>query len=399
MDKTVFSYTDTLDTDLTRKNYTRAIKMLEDNVVRFECYQKPVLTTGKGYPGIWLEHNHDSLFFADISPEIAMNSHRIFYDFQAEDGLFPAYICKWPHQEAYRIGYGHMQTVYPLAASALEVAMIAKNEEFLADSYKACAKYDDWIVKYRNTRGTGLVEVFCGFDTGHDNSSRIADIPKVCPRGDARVCCNNESLPMIAPDLSAMLYRARLALADMAEVMGRINERDMWLEKAQSVKENLVKYCYDEVDEFFYDLDRQGNLRKYVAEHIFRLFLNHAIDKDIFEKIYNRYIISSEHFNSKYPFASVSVSAPYFNIDLYENNWNGKTQMHTVLETLFWMEHYGKGEEHISFMRMWLDLMNKSDMVCSQEADPFTGEFSTKAPAFSTTFVAYTQFAKKLGII
>lgn len=380
----------------TKKNYNRAIKMLEENIVRFECYNKPVLTTGKGYPGIWLEHNHDSLFYADINPEIAKNSHRIFYDFQAEDGLFPAYVCKWQHEEAYRIGYGHMQTVYPIAASAFTIAQKTGDEGFLRDSYNACAKYDAWVRRFRNTRGTGLFEVFCGFDTGHDNSSRIAGLPQVCTYGNARLCPENNPLPIIAPDLSAMMYRAEIALGDMAEQLGMVNESSIWRQKAEEIKEKLVKICYDPEDEFFYDVDAEGNFRKYLSEHIFRLFVNGAISKEHFDKIYNRYIINEEHFNTPYPFASISVSAPYFDIDLVENNWNGKTQMHTVLETVFWMEQYGKGEEFKEFMAMWIDRCIESNMICSQEANPFTGEYSTKAPAFTTTLIMYVEFAKRL---
>ena len=384
------------DRAVTEKNYKRALGMLEENVVRFECYKSPVLTTGKGYPGIWLEHNHDSLFYADINPEVAKNSHRIFYDFQAEDGLFPAYICKWPHEEAYHIGYGHMQTIYPIAASAYTIAVKTGDEEFLKDSYEACRRYDAWIKRYRNTTGTGLVEVFCGFDTGHDNSSRILDIPIVCPEGNARVCPDDGKLPIIAPDLSAMLYRAKIALGDMAEKLGKADESSMWREEAEVIKENIVKVCYDEEDEFFYDVDAEGNFRKYLSEHIFRLFLNGAISKEYFDKVYDRYISDEKHFNTPYPFASISSSAPYFDINLAENNWNGKTQMHTALETLFWMENYGKSEELYEFMAMWVDRCNESDMICSQEADPFTGSYSTKAPAFTTTLIMYIEFAKRL---
>ena len=70
--------------------------------------------------------------------------------------------------------------------------------------------------------------------------------------------------------------------------------------------------------------------------------------------------------------------------------------MHTALETLFWMENYGKGEELYEFMAMWVERCNESDMICSQEADPFTGSYSTKAPAFTTTLIMYIEFAKRL---
>lgn len=393
-----FKHRGVLDKKLTGENYKKALKMLEGNVLRLECYGKDVLTTGKGYPGIWLEHNHDSLFYADISPEIAKNSHRIFYDFQSDDGLFPAYICKWPHEEAYRIGYGHVQSVYPISASAYEIAVKTGDEEFLSDSYRACVKYDRWLEKYRNTKGTGLVEMFCGFDTGQDNSARIFGIENVCPQGNARICPDDEILPVTAPDLSAMKYRFKVALGNMAEALGNFSESEKWRKDALFIKEKLYEVCYDKDDCFFYDVDSKGNFRKYIGEHIFRLFLNHAVEKEVFEIIFEKYIMNENHFNCAYPFSSISVSAPYFNIDLAENNWNGKTQMHTALETLFWMEYYGKKDVLYEYMEMMVDLCNKSNMICSQELNPFDGTFSAKAPLFTTTLIMYVEFVKRLGL-
>lgn len=384
----------------TQKNYKEVLKRLEENVISLECYKnRPVLSTGKGYPGIWLEHNHDSLFYADINPEAAKNSHRIFYDFQSEDGLFPAYICKWEHEEAYRIGYGHLQTVYPLAASAFEIAKKMGDEEFLADSYCACKKYDEWIGRWRNTTGRGLAEVFCGFDTGHDNSSRIKAFPKICPKGDARICACDDTLPIIAPDLSAMLYRFKEALGDMADALGKIGEAEKYRRSAQGIKEKITTVCYDEEDEFYYDVDKNGHFRKYLTEHIFRLFVNHAVSQEKFEKIFTRYIMNPAHFRSDYPFASVSVTAPYFDISLKENNWNGKTQMHTVLETVFWMEYYKKADVFREYMEFWVSCCNEKGLRFNQEADPFTGEFSEKAPYFTTTLIMYKEFAERLELV
>ena len=109
--------------------------------------------------------------------------------------------------------------------------------------------------------------------------------------------------------------------------------------------------------------------------------------------------MSGEHFNCNYPFASISVSAPYFDIEISENNWNGKSQMHTALETLFWMDYYNKSDILKEYMEMMVDICNKSNMICSQELDPFTGEFSQKAPAFTTTLIMYIEFVKRLKIL
>ena len=48
---------------------------------------------------------------------------------------------------------------------------------------------------------------------------------------------------------------------------------------------------------------------------------------------------------------------------------------------------------------MMVSLFNDSDMKCTQEMHPFTGEFSDTAPYFTTSLIMYTEFVKRLGIL
>ena len=38
------------DVALTKSNYKKALKLLEKNIRYFDVYNKPVLSTGEGYP-------------------------------------------------------------------------------------------------------------------------------------------------------------------------------------------------------------------------------------------------------------------------------------------------------------------------------------------------------------
>ena len=387
------------DIETSKVNYKKAVELLEKNIRIFDAYRKPVLATGIGYPGMWAEHNHDAMFYVDYNPEVAKNTHRLFYQFQRQDGLFPACLTKWDGQPATWIYYGSLQIVYPLAASACYIAKKTGDEEFLTESYNACKKYDEWIWRNRNTRGTGLVEMFCGGDTGHDRSMRIKDLPEFCPDGDAAKCELNPILRIISPDLSACIYRGEVALAEMADELGKVGEAEHWRNSAADMKERLMKVCFDTADEFFYDVDANGRFRKFLGEHIFRLFVNGIVDQSVFDKIFDRYIMSDKHFAPDYPFCSVSVSDPQFDLFDGENCWNGMTQTHTALETVYWMEQYGKGDIHKEYMEMMVSIFNDSGMICTQEINPFTGAFSNTAPNFTTSLIMYTEFVKRLGIL
>ena len=380
--------------------YAEALEALAENLRTLSCFPRPVLTTGPGYPGIWQEHNHDSLFYADYDLAAAVASHEIFYAFQREDGLMPAMVRYDPATLETRVGYGQLQTVYPLAASAYAIWEKCRDEDFLRESYEACRKYDAWLVRFRDTRGTGLVELFCEYDTGQDNSPRATDggIPRACPGKDAAVCPDNGILPIVAPDLSACRYRALRALSDMARALGKDGEAREWDRKADRVKEKIYEFCYDEKDGFFYDLDASGAFRRYRAEHIFRLFVCGAVDQEDFDRIYEKHIMNPETFASPYPFPSVALDDPHFRARPLSNNWGGMSQAHTALETLFWMRQYGRGEDFRGIASIWMKKWLETG-VFSQEVHPVTGEESGCAPHFTTSLIAFVRFAEELGYV
>ena len=382
-----------------RAMYAEALKGVRSCVRTYELFDRPILTVGPGYPGVWLEHNHDWMFFADYEPQIAINNHDFFYRFQSGDGQFPAYVFKAPAHTCYSVGYSQLQTVYPLAASAWYVARLTGDEAFLRRSYDACSRYDAWLSRWRDTRGTGLVEFFCEYDTGCDNSARCTGfgIPSCCPGGDARVCPESEVLPVIAPDLSANKYLGRVMLSRMAEALDWPREAREWADKAEKVKRAIYRICYDPEDEFFYDVDRHGAFRKYRTEHIIRMFLCGVVEPAEFEKIYRRYITHPDWFGTPVPFPSIAVSDPAFNGERLTNNWGGMSQSHTALETVYWMRQRGKREDFEKVASIWLDRFLHSGKFFTQEAHPLTGEMSDCAPCFVTSCVAFMKLAELLG--
>jgi hypothetical protein len=218
-----------------------ALTTLAGNIRRLPSYDRQVLIEGSTYEGIWMECGpHEGLVYAQlarfiapspVSPiEVASNNHMAFFKLQREDGQFPANV------RSSSVGFGQIQMVVPIAATALEVAQLRRDEELLATAYEACSRWDAWIRRYRNTRGTGLTEGFCTYDTGHDNSPRWKGVPNDCPEGDARKLPDAPGIPRLCPDLSATTYGARRALAAMAGQLGRRMRRPAgWMKLKQSV--------------------------------------------------------------------------------------------------------------------------------------------------------------------
>ena len=148
--------------------------------------------------------------------------------------------------------------VVPIAATAWELARSSGDDELLDTAYRACSAWDDWLMRHRNTRGTGLIEGFCTYDTGHDNSPRWAGIPPQCPDKDAKKYPPIPTLPRLCPDLSATVYGGRVALSAMAKAMGKTTEAGDWAEHAEELRRLILSRLYADKDAAFYDLDAQN---------------------------------------------------------------------------------------------------------------------------------------------
>ena len=141
---------------------------------------RPVLIEGSVYRGIWQECGpHEALVYRKWRPDVARDSHLTFFELQRADGQLPA------NNKETETGFGQIQMVVPIAATAWELARATGDSALLEQAYRGSAMWDAWLGRYRDTRRTGLVEGFCTYDTGHDNSPRWRGLPNQSPNKNA----------------------------------------------------------------------------------------------------------------------------------------------------------------------------------------------------------------------
>lgn len=347
------------------------------------------------YPAVWMEHTFDSLVWARLSgeTEVAVNETMLFINNQREDGHFP-FVVGDGH-----LGFSQLQECVSFASLCDEVYDMTGDMDYLTRAYVACVKWDEWLCKNR-MGDRGLIEMYCGFDTGHDHSGRLtgmkyqgnvsteaADKPEGCPVA-----------PLIAPDLNAIFFGDRMALSRMARKLGREAESVKWYALAEDIRAKLFAYCFDKDDLFFYDVDKNGEKRRIKSISITAQFVEGVIEKDLADKIFDRYFRGEGEFNTPYPYSAVSSSDPLFVKNRPGNSWGYYSQGLTQLRTLRWMKRYGYEGEMRHNMRLWLDAWTASPLPFGQELDPFTGEPSVCSPHYSSTMLFYLYAARELGI-
>jgi hypothetical protein len=386
-----------------------AIAVLAGNVRKVPAYTEPVLFEGSTYQGAWQECGpHESLVYASLRQFVApvqdgpdpvrvsRNTHMAFFALQKPDGQLPCAV------KMSDVGYGQIQMVVPIAATAWDLIQIARDEEFLAAAYTACSRWDAWLRQYRDTRKTGLVEAFCTYDTGQDNSPRWKGIPNRCPDADARKCPPLASMPRLCPDLSATVYGGRVALAAMAKALGRNSEAARWEADAEHIRRLILDRLYDPEDASFYDRDAQDNFvrvrsvanSRVLGEHVLKL--DDKKDKAIFEAVWTRQLHNPKAFWAPYPLTSIAQNDPTFVRPIPRNSWGGASQALTALRTPRWMIHYGKQAELTELMQKWCEAILRHGEF-RQQMDPLTGDFTQPDPGgYSPAALVFLDFARRL---
>jgi hypothetical protein len=376
--------------------YRSALDTLAANTVELNGVPGPVLIEGSEYRGIWLEcAPQEGLVYSLIRKDVARNNHMAFFKLQREDGQIP---CNMRSGSA---GLGQIQMVVPIAATAFELAHQTKDEELLSAAYEACSRWDAWLRRYRDTRKTGLCEGFCTYDTGHDNSPRWAGMPNSCPDHDARKCPPNPSLPRLCPDLSATVYGGRIALARMAQALGKGSEALRWYEDAEAIRKAILNRLYDAADACFYDLDAENHFVRVRGDLLTRVLGEHVVDskrdRQLFETIYQRQIRNPKSFWTPYPLPSIALDDPTFVRPIPRNSWGGAAQALTALRAPRWMEYYSKPADLAHLMQQWVMALLRAPGF-RQQMDPVTGEFTEGgAPGYSPAALVLLDFTWRLA--
>ena len=400
-----------------KKIYNEALDKIKNvHIGCFKDTEKPLFLISVTYPGLWLEHVYDSVMLAKLEPsyvDIAENAINLFIDRQKEDGHLPFVILDRnilpgiKKEEVAR--YSQIQECVSFYTLALEVYEMNGDRAFLEKIYESGKKWDMWLRNNRMTTGRGLIEMFVGYDVGHDNSGRLEGMS--CPgnineKTDASVLPPEDGItPILAVDLNCNFYGDEIALSKMAELLGFDDEAEAWKKSASEIKKKIFEHCYDEADAFFYDADKNGNKRKYKSSTIFHLFLERVLDKEtdkeVIDRIYREHIKNPEEFWTPYPFPAMAVNDPSRDRHKVPNSWGYYTQGLIVLRCSRWMDYYGYVKDYDYILEKWVEAwtVHYDKIKFAQEIDPMTGVPTDSSEYYSSCLLDYVYGVRRLGLL
>lgn len=352
--------------------YEAGVAQLVDAVVQ-HGRQPAILHEAGAYPGCWVESTASigAETLARFLPAVAAETVRRVIGHPRSDGLLPYKVTAGP-DGATVPAYRQIQMVTPFARSIATVAALTRDRTLLAESYPVLARHDAWLARHRDTRGTGGVEAFATYDTGHDRSPRFWHVPDVPYLEDpARFDSANPRLPFVAPDLTANVACQRQELAAMAQSLGA--DPAPWLDKAAASRAALVDQCWHEGDGTFYDRDATGEYVAVQSDVLLRVLACGVGDDAAFDAAARRYLLDTRKFFAQFPFTCVALDDPRFDPRIEHNSWAGPTNALAVLRAPAAFEAHGRFVE--LGWALWPTLAALSrDPRFAQTWHPWTGE-------------------------
>jgi len=346
----------------------QALVELSGSIRRLAGEGDPVLVEGGAYPGAWVESTGSISVevLTRFAPAVARATHLRFAEHLRADGLLPYKVTDAGP------AFSQIQMVTPLARTVWNHFRLTGGTDlpYLRAMYDAMAANDAWLARHRDTRGTGGVEAFCTFDTGHDASPRFWGVPDRSYRGEASlVDPSHPTLPFVAPDLTANVAAQRGYLALIAERLG--DDGAAWRERAAASTAALVAQCLDS-DGRYYDRDATGALRRVVSDVILRVYEADHGDDGEFAEALERDLLNTRRFLSASGFTSLAMDDPRFDGDAGRNSWGGPVNLLSMIRAPHPFERHGRVAEHALVAASTLTALAVADRF-PQCLDPFSG--------------------------
>ncbi len=197
----------------------------------------------------WDSWKH-AVALARFAPDVAADQLRLMAGQQDDQGMIADVVYLDAGEDNWR------DTKPPLLGWALvEVYEATGDVDLVRELYPGLVRYHEWWYANRDHDRDGLCEygstdgtiVAARWESGMDNAVRF-DHTEMLQNGPQAWSMNQESV-----DLNSYLYREKVALADMAAVLGRPQDIQRWASEAVALRARIQSTLFDDGTGWFHD--------------------------------------------------------------------------------------------------------------------------------------------------
>lgn len=295
-----------------------------------------------GFHGFWAWDSwKHSVGLADILPQLAKDQVLTMYDYQDIDGMIADCIFRDTLIEK----HNWRDTKPPLSGWAIAKVFEATSDTaFVRELYPKLKKYHQWWYDFRDHDQNGLCEygstdgtrVAAAWESGMDNAVRFDEATMLTNEG------GGYSLDQESVDLNAYLHAEKLYLAQMASVLGFVEESKQYQQEAESLASQIKAKYYDESQGYFFDKMLNGKvIEVFGPEGWIPLWAGLAAEEQA--AAVAKHIMDPSKFNTKVPLPTLDASHEKFNPK--DGYWRGPVWLDQVYFAIRGLENYGYHQE------------------------------------------------------
>jgi len=412
----------TADKNLQRL-YDEAGSKLLENLVQFTPSMK-VLVEGGGYPNAWIETQPmGGEMYAKRDAQTALNNSVIFMLTRRDDGRLPGMVVSsettrkngwienppeahlWFPEVQLLADFEMLQGFcFPEPAWRM-YHWIGKDKAFLELLRKSLAGHDAYLWRTRDSTGNGVLETWCVWDTGEDESTRLttrwapnrwpfdkppgadgmpdprdpAALRQYWQRGGPAPQPDEVRVPFSSMDVMAYSYSARATLAKIESELGNDTKAAEWRKRADDVRQSVIDNLWVQERHACFDLGRDGGRLPELIHNNLRCMWYGMFTKEMADAFVDHHLLNPDAFWTPVPLVSIAINEPLFHNGL-RNNWSGQPQGLTYQRAIDALENYGRYAEVTRLGRILLPVLIGNNNRFTQQLDPHTGAPSGQKP-------------------
>ena len=289
----------------------------------------------------WDSWKH-AVALAKFDPVLAKEQIYAMFDFQNQNGFIADCVYRDTSIEA----HNYRNTKPPLSAWAIwHVYQASKDDSFIKDIYPKLKKYHKWWYKERDADKDGICEygstdgtlIAAKWESGMDNAVRF-DNSKIIKTSETAWSLDQESV-----DLNAYLYREKLYMSKLANILHMKEESKELRVEAEALAEKIRLQFWDNETGWFYDTDINGDnfIKIKGPEGWIPLWAKVAtVDQ---ASLVKNVMMDTTEFNTKMPLQTLTARHPKFKPN--RGYWRGPVWLDQAYFGFKALENYGFNDE------------------------------------------------------